>query len=150
MSTVLWGCAQRFLKVLSSKQLQATRSMRAKQAVTVPMQSYFGGSTHGSYMRAVPEVQGDEIWKFGSEKCGLLVANVLSILPRKNRHQFCHRKLHHILHFKKGNLSPRCHSGRILVFHWEFKNSECAPLEAFSSLWSHVKISERSLFWGEP
>ena len=30
-------------------------------------------------------------------------------------HKFCHRKLHHIVHFKKRNLSPRAHSGRILA-----------------------------------
>ena len=56
--------------------------------------------------KAVPEVQGDEILNFGSEQCGgFLVANFLSIFPGKNRLKICHRKLRHILHCKKRNLS---------------------------------------------
>ena len=35
-------CTESFLKVLSDKYFQATRAMRAKQAVTVPLQLYFG------------------------------------------------------------------------------------------------------------
>ena len=68
------------------------------------------------YTRTVPEVQGDEIFLKWSEKRGrFLVANLLSIFPRKKRPKICHRKLHHILHCKKINLSPGTHSGSILA-----------------------------------
>ena len=37
-----FGCTETFLKVLSNQYCQATRAMRAKQVVTVPLQPYFG------------------------------------------------------------------------------------------------------------
>ena len=36
------GCTKSFPKVLSAKRFQATKAMRAKRAVTVPLQPYFG------------------------------------------------------------------------------------------------------------
>ena len=60
-----------------------------------------------------------KFWNFGilgSEECGgFLVANYLSPFHWKNRLNICHRKLHHILHCKKRNLSPGTHSGSILA-----------------------------------
>ena len=76
--------------------------------------------------RALPEIQGDEILNFGSEKCrGFLVANFLSVFARKNRLKVCHRKLHHILHCKKRNLSPGTHSGSILAQKMAPKKCGC-------------------------
>ena len=98
--------------------------------VNFPSRPHLSRLAENVYTRAVPEVQGDEIftqersqkfkvmkfWNLVSEKChGFLVANFLSTFPRKNRIQICHRKLHHILHCKKWNLSPATHSGSILA-----------------------------------
>ena len=72
------------------------------------------------WAKAVPKDLGDEILDFYTphpreKPGGFLVANFLSVFPKKIRPKSCHprnfRKLHHIPHGKEINLSPGTRSG---------------------------------------
>ena len=71
---------------------------------------------YNAYTRAVPRVQGDEILKFWELKMWWILGGKCSVdFPTKNRLNLCHRKLHHILHCNKRNLSTGTHYGSILA-----------------------------------
>ena len=66
---------------------------------------------------AVLEVRGDEILKCWDSKMWWIFGGKFPVIffQETKEHNYCHRKLHHLLHCKKRTLSPGTHSGSILA-----------------------------------